>query len=119
MEVVDVDGIHSAREFIRLSLAKTLNELFLKTYNAHKTNESYRYDPVLAGGRRLKNLCLSYLSVLDDDKEFSFVYTILDLFSFLDKEYHSYQESDEEHSRKYARNFVKSLISKCKNRIIL
>ncbi len=68
MEVVDVDGIHVARQFVRRCLAESLGELFLQTYNAQRDNGPYRYSPKLAGGRRLKNLCLSYLTVLDDPK---------------------------------------------------
>lgn len=68
MEVVDVDGIHAAREFVRRALARSLREIFLETYKAHCDNGPYQYDPALAGDRRLKNLCLSYLTVLADAK---------------------------------------------------
>jgi aminopeptidase N len=66
MDVVDVDGIHAAREFVRRSLAETLRGLLLDTYNFLLDREPYKYDPKLAGRRGLKNLCLSYLAVLDD-----------------------------------------------------
>ena len=68
LDVVDVEAIHGARKFMRTALAEALKEQFLKVYRVHSDKEPYRYDPLLAGRRRLKNLCLSYLSLLDDEE---------------------------------------------------
>jgi aminopeptidase N len=61
VDEVDVDAIHGAREFLRRELARRLRETWLATYEANRTPAPYRYDPRLAGQRRLKNLCLQYL----------------------------------------------------------
>jgi aminopeptidase N len=58
---VDVDAIHEAREFLRRELGGRLRESWQATFEANQTQPPYRYDPVLAGQRRLKNLCLNYL----------------------------------------------------------
>ena len=58
---IEVDAIHGAREFVRQELGLRVREMWLATFEANRTPPPYRYDPVLAGQRRLKNLCLSYL----------------------------------------------------------
>lgn len=58
---IDVDAIHEAREFHRHELGTQLRDLWLDTYEANQTPPSDSYDPILAGPRRLKNLCLHYL----------------------------------------------------------
>ena len=58
---IDIDAIHEAREFLRRELGSRLHEQWLATYEANQTPAPYCYDPVLAGRRRLKNLCLQYL----------------------------------------------------------
>jgi aminopeptidase N len=67
MAVVDVEAIHAVRRFVRQSLAAALRDDFTALYHANHFNEPYRYDPVLAGERSVKNLCLSYLMTLEDD----------------------------------------------------
>jgi len=67
MEVIDVEGIHAARLFVRRSLAGALQPLLLQVYRASQCPDPYRYDPVLAGKRALKNLCLFYLATLEDE----------------------------------------------------
>jgi aminopeptidase N len=66
MEVVDIVAIHEAREFVRKSLADGLREEFLSVRKALEEHGGYRIDAEAAGGRSLKNLCLSYLAALDD-----------------------------------------------------
>ncbi|HSH13251.1 MAG TPA: aminopeptidase N C-terminal domain-containing protein, partial [Desulfurivibrionaceae bacterium] len=59
--VIEVVAIHAAREAVRLALVTALEEEFLAAYRENLSPEPYRYDPVLAGRRQLKNLCLAYL----------------------------------------------------------
>ena len=66
MAIVDVDAIHTVRQFVRRSLASRLGEDLSTVYRANLSNEPYRYSAEAAGRRRLKNLCLSYLLELDD-----------------------------------------------------
>ncbi len=44
-----------------MALAMALEGEFRAICNEHGNLGSYRYDPVLAGRRQLKNLCLAYL----------------------------------------------------------
>nr|VFJ69752.1 MAG: aminopeptidase N [Candidatus Kentron sp. FM]VFJ69980.1 MAG: aminopeptidase N [Candidatus Kentron sp. FM]VFK05847.1 MAG: aminopeptidase N [Candidatus Kentron sp. FM] len=63
---IDPDAIHHVWRFVRRELAGALEEALLDGYHAHRIDAPYRYDPELAGRRRLKNLCLGYLMELDD-----------------------------------------------------
>lgn len=67
MEVVDVEAIHKARQFVRKELASKLKDQFEDVYHYNMNREPYKYDPKLAGQRRLKNICLAYLMMLDDE----------------------------------------------------
>ncbi|BCX87941.1 aminopeptidase N [Methylomarinovum tepidoasis] len=67
MDVIDVDGIHRARETARRELAATLREDWLTCYHAHHRPEEWADTSTAAiGRRRLKNTCLAYLASLDD-----------------------------------------------------
>nr|MBS0020791.1 aminopeptidase N [Gammaproteobacteria bacterium] len=66
MDVIDVAAIHEAREFLRLTLSRTLTTSFQLAYHANRSDPPYRYDPVLAGRRSLKNTCLAYLMLLNE-----------------------------------------------------
>jgi aminopeptidase N len=66
LRVIDVDVIHAARQSMRGSLARELEQAFRDVYRANLSNEAYRYDAESSGRRSLKNLCLSYLMELDD-----------------------------------------------------
>jgi aminopeptidase N len=61
MEVVDVDGIHAAREFIKQSLAQALEPRLSQRYSELDDREPYRKTAVAMARRSLKNTCLSYL----------------------------------------------------------
>ena len=61
LDSVDVDAIHTAREFVRKQLAKQLFDSFLDIYHRHDSNETYRFDASSMAKRSLKNLCLAYL----------------------------------------------------------
>jgi aminopeptidase N len=66
MAIVDVDGIHDARNFMRLALAETLRDQLLAIYKANRENTSdYAIDAASIGRRSLKNRCLDYLMQLN------------------------------------------------------
>ena len=68
MEEVDVDGIHAARVFVQRTLAQRLRETLLATYETlhAKERDGYRAEAAAIGRRALKNICLDYLTRLDD-----------------------------------------------------
>jgi len=66
MSVVDVDGIHAAREALRRAIATGLKDELLAVYHGNASNRPYAPDVVDAGQRRLRNTALSYLCTLDD-----------------------------------------------------
>ncbi len=61
---IDVDAIHAAREFMRQTLATALESSWVEVYHANETKGEYVYNAADAGRRRLKNLCLSYLTTM-------------------------------------------------------
>ncbi len=64
MEEVDVDAVHAAREFMRQTLATALESSWIEAYHTNDTRGEYVYNAADAGRRRLKNLCLSYLTTV-------------------------------------------------------
>jgi aminopeptidase N len=67
MQVIDVDAIHTAREFLLLETAQRNRDLLLETYRANDdTGQPYEFSMQALGRRRLKNLCLFYLMLLPD-----------------------------------------------------
>jgi aminopeptidase N len=66
MEVIDVDGLHEVRRFVRRTLAEKLRGEFLAVYRGCDTNEPFSIDAAAIGRRSLKNLCLGYLMSLED-----------------------------------------------------
>jgi aminopeptidase N len=61
MEVVDVDGIHAAREFVKKALARELQTLFVACYDGLNDGLAYQKSAKAMARRSLKNICLSYL----------------------------------------------------------
>jgi aminopeptidase N len=61
MAVIDVDGIHAVREFLRKSLGEALQALWHETYASYETDEPYSIEAEAIGRRALKNLTLDYL----------------------------------------------------------
>uniref|UniRef100_C6DY63 Aminopeptidase N n=1 Tax=Geobacter sp. (strain M21) TaxID=443144 RepID=C6DY63_GEOSM len=61
MEVIDPTAIHEARELVRAKVGERLREELVAARAACAPNSPYHPDDGLAGCRRLKNLCLSYL----------------------------------------------------------
>ncbi len=66
MDVVDVEAIHAAREFMRHSLAQALREELLQTYQANQSRGAYRFHAEDMAQRNLKNKALAYLMALSD-----------------------------------------------------
>ncbi|MDI1229946.1 MAG: aminopeptidase N [Methylobacter sp.] len=66
MQVVDVEAIHAAREFVLLTLAEQLEAKFQALYRNNHRDESGQFDSGAIGRRRIKNTCLSYLSKLEN-----------------------------------------------------
>jgi aminopeptidase N len=64
MRVVDVDAIHTAREFVLLALAEHLQAQFKTLYLENHREESGSFDADAIGRRRIKNTCLAYLGRL-------------------------------------------------------
>jgi aminopeptidase N len=65
MEVVDVDGIHAARKFIKKGLAMDLKALFVERYDELNDGLTYQKSAKAMARRSLKNICLSYLLETD------------------------------------------------------
>ena len=65
MDVVDVDGIHAVRKFIKKGLANELITLFTERYSALNDGQPYQKSATAMARRSLKNICLSYLLETD------------------------------------------------------
>ena len=61
LEVIDVDAVRQARQFLMRELALCLNEEFNELYQRMKDPGPFRIDRKAMGRRKLKNLCLDYL----------------------------------------------------------
>ena len=67
MAVIDVDGIHAIREFLRVALGKRLGDQWSETYRRLQSQEPYRFEAAQVGRRTLKNLALAYLLAAGGD----------------------------------------------------
>ncbi len=65
-EIVDVDAIHTAREFMRKTLATQLTDQLLAHYHRCCNTDDYHFDADSMANRSLKNLCLAYLMETND-----------------------------------------------------
>jgi len=65
-DVIYADAIHSARQFVRQSLASGLSDQFLAVYHRQNVEQTYAPDATQIGRRALKNVALSYLMLVDD-----------------------------------------------------
>lgn len=61
MPVIDVDGIHAARSFVKAALAEALQGAFLRRYQAMSASGPYSKSPAAMARRSLRNVCLSFL----------------------------------------------------------
>jgi len=66
MSVADVDAIHTARQFLKNSLAQGLKQEFSDTYQLYNTTGDYQFNAADMAKRSLKNVCLGYLMATDD-----------------------------------------------------
>ncbi len=62
MEVIDVDGIHAARQFARRALAETHHDRLRAIYDRLNDGAAYENSAAAMAKRSLKNTCLSYLA---------------------------------------------------------
>lgn len=62
---VDIDAIHSARQFARKNIANELYADFLRLYQAHTTKASWSPTAEAVATRRLKNTCLGWLAATE------------------------------------------------------
>ena len=70
MQVVDVDAIHAAREFLLREVAVQMKDVFHQVYLENDdTGVPYEFSMQALGDRRLKNLCLGYLMLLPDSEQ--------------------------------------------------
>ncbi len=65
MAIVDVEVIHTAREFVKLQLAQQLQVPLTQLYITHHKNDCTQADAQAIGRRRIKNQCLDYLNCLE------------------------------------------------------
>jgi aminopeptidase N len=70
MEVIDVEAIHQAREFVCRALAEQLQDQFQRLYDRYHKDESGQFDAGAIGRRRIKNICLSYLAKLESAESY-------------------------------------------------
>ena len=68
MEVIDVDGIHTARRALRAGLGRELAERWRDLYQRLDDDEPYRFDGPSMGRRSLRNLALGYLMAADNEE---------------------------------------------------
>jgi len=61
MPVIDVDGIHAARDFVRAGLAGALADALRVRYDDLAANGPYDKSPAAMARRSLRNACLAYL----------------------------------------------------------
>ena len=61
MRVIDVDGIHAARQFVKSGLATALSDTLRDRYEQCSTATAYDKSPASMARRSLRNACLSYL----------------------------------------------------------
>lgn len=67
MKIVDTEAIHQAREFVKRSLAGQLQDQFTQLYRNNHREESGQFHAGAIGRRRIKNVCLDYLSKLETE----------------------------------------------------
>lgn len=58
---VNVDSLCSRRRALKFEMARALEDRWLACYQRMEDCSVYRFDPLLAARRRLKNVCLDYL----------------------------------------------------------
>lgn len=69
-----VSAVHEALQFCKKSLAKQHEALFQELYNKLHDGQSYVYNVAEMGKRSLKNVCLSYLTALENEQHYATAY---------------------------------------------
>lgn len=64
--VAEVDAVHAAREWLRKQIAIALQEPLLHYYTQHANVTKHQLDHLSIAQRKLKNVALSYLALLED-----------------------------------------------------
>jgi aminopeptidase N len=67
VEPIDVDALVAAREFVGRELAQALRPAFLHGYVSRKPVAAYAPVAAQIGARALRNRCLAYLCMLDEE----------------------------------------------------
>jgi len=67
MPVANVDAIHQARQFVKKQIAEALQKDLQTWYQELDQVSDYRFISEDVAKRALKNVCLGYLALLDDD----------------------------------------------------
>jgi aminopeptidase N len=66
MEIIDIDGLHHAREQLIAALAHHLRDDLLMVYQKSSSQTPHHYTPETSGQRALINRCLDYLIRIPD-----------------------------------------------------
>jgi aminopeptidase N len=66
-------AVFQAREALRSELARDLEQHWQSLYHRHHRDEFNRFDAEAIGRRRLKNICLDYLNLLDQPESHELV----------------------------------------------
>ncbi|MCW8919410.1 MAG: aminopeptidase N [Gammaproteobacteria bacterium] len=81
-------AIHSVRQFLRRALAESHRDALKARYDTLNDHGDYRLDAAAMAHRRLKNLCLAYLSLLDGgayaERQFAAAHNMTDAMAALD-----------------------------------
>ena len=64
-ELVDIEAIHTARDFMLAEIATQLSELFVDTYLRHQELKAYQPDIGDIAKRKLKNIALAFIARVD------------------------------------------------------
>ncbi|RVU82825.1 aminopeptidase N [Leucothrix sargassi] len=67
IDAADPQAIHEVRKFFMTTLANGMRLSLDAQYDALNTQEAYSVDAASIGRRRLKNTCLAYLAMIDDE----------------------------------------------------
>ena len=72
LEQADVHAVRDVRESLRLAIASQAEALLVQHYRENLEHGEYQLHPDAIAGRRLKNICLSYLLQLEKPEYFGF-----------------------------------------------
>lgn len=65
---IDPDAIHAVRQFVRRSLAESLQGLLMDAYRRNRSDEAYQFTGAAIAKRSLQNAALSYLMTLEQPR---------------------------------------------------